>query len=41
MARQASPGHEDDRDYVRWCFAEPHTATAFAAEFGGTVIRDQ
>jgi hypothetical protein len=29
--------HEDDRDFVRWCFADPDAAAAFAAEFGGTV----
>ena len=40
-ARRGQGRHEDDRDYVRWCFADPHIATAFAAEFGGTVIRDQ
>jgi hypothetical protein len=33
--------HEDDRDLVRWCFADAHFSTSFAAEFGGTTIRDQ
>jgi hypothetical protein len=40
-ARRGQGRHEDDRDYVRWCFADPHITTAFAAEFGGTVIRDR
>ena len=26
--------HEDECDYVRWCFADPDIAAAFAAEFG-------
>ena len=25
--------HEDDRDFVRWCFADPDLAAAFANEF--------
>ena len=33
--------HEDDCDYVRWCFADAHFAASFAAAFGGTAIRDQ
>jgi hypothetical protein len=39
--RRGRGRHEDDTDYVRWCFADPHIATAFAAKFGDTVIRDQ
>ena len=27
--------HEDDQDYLRWYFADAHTAVSFAAEFGG------
>lgn len=27
---------EEGRDYLRWYFADAHTAIAFAAEFGGT-----
>jgi len=27
---------EESRDYLRWYFADAHTAIAFAAEFGGT-----
>ena len=26
--------HEDDRDFVRWCFADPEIAKSFAGEFG-------
>ena len=36
--RRGRGRHEDDADYVRWCFADPNIAAAFAAEFGGTVI---
>jgi hypothetical protein len=25
------------RDYVRWCFADPHVAAQFVNEFGGAV----
>jgi hypothetical protein len=28
--------HEDNQDYLRWYFADAHTAASFAAEFGGT-----
>jgi hypothetical protein len=27
---------EDNQDYLRWYFADAHTAASFAAEFGGT-----
>ena len=27
--------HEDSQDYLRWYFADAHTAASFAAEFGG------
>jgi hypothetical protein len=27
---------EDNKDYLRWYFADAHTAAFFAAEFGGT-----
>ena len=27
---------EDSQDYLRWYFADAHTAVSFAAEFGGT-----
>jgi hypothetical protein len=27
---------EDNKDYLRWYFADAHTAASFAAEFGGT-----
>ena len=30
--------HDDDRDFVRWCFADANTAAAFAAEFGGKLL---
>jgi hypothetical protein len=33
--------HDDKRDYVRWCFADRDIAVAFAAEFGGAVMRGQ
>jgi hypothetical protein len=36
--RRGRGRHEDDCDYVRWCFADGHFATSFAAEFGGTVV---
>jgi hypothetical protein len=26
---------ENGRDYIRWCFADPETAKAFASEFSG------
>jgi hypothetical protein len=29
--------HEDECDFIRWCFADPNIAAAFAAAFGGTV----
>ena len=29
--------HEDECDYIRWCFADPNIAAEFAAAFGGTV----
>jgi hypothetical protein len=28
--------HEDNQDYLRWYFANAHTAASFAAEFDGT-----
>jgi len=28
--------HEDNQDYLRWYFADAHTAASFAAEFDGT-----
>ena len=37
-ARRGQGRHEDDRDYVRWCFADPNIAVAFASEFGGTIV---
>jgi hypothetical protein len=30
---------EDSRDYLRWYFTHPTTAAAFAAEFGGMVLK--
>ena len=30
--------HEDDRDYLLWCFARRSIAEEFAAEFGGTLM---
>ena len=33
--------HEDECDFIRWCFADPNIAAAFAAEFGGAVMRGQ
>ena len=38
QTHQGRGRHEDDRDFVRWCFANGHFATSFAVEFGGTVI---
>jgi len=33
-------GRRDERrDYLRWYFTRPTVAEAFAAEFGGTVIK--
>jgi len=29
---------DDERDYLRWCFADRVTAEAFAAEFSGTLV---
>ena len=29
---------DDQRDYLRWCFADLATAEAFAAEFSGTLV---
>ena len=29
--------HEDECDFIRWCFADPNIAAAFAAAFGGTL----
>jgi hypothetical protein len=40
-ARRGRGRHEDYQDFVRWCFADPNIATAFAADFGGAVICDQ
>ena len=37
-ARRGQGRHEDDCDYVRWCFADPKIAAAFAVDFGGTVL---
>jgi hypothetical protein len=28
---------EKGRNYVRWCFADPATSEAFAAEFNGQI----
>lgn len=39
--RRGRGRREDSADYVRWCFVDPNTAAAFAAEFGGTAVRDQ
>ena len=36
--RRGQGRHEDDCDYVRWCFADPKIAAAFAVDFGGTVL---
>jgi hypothetical protein len=33
--RRGRGRHEDEEDYVRWCFADPNIAAAFSAEFGG------
>jgi hypothetical protein len=30
--------HENEREYLRWCFARRAIAEEFAAEFGGTLI---
>ena len=32
-ARRGRGRHEDDRDFVRWCFADANVAAAFAADF--------
>jgi hypothetical protein len=29
---------EEDRDIIRWCFADRELADGFAAEFGGTIM---
>ena len=39
--RRGRGRHEDDQDYVRWCFSDAYFATSFAAEFGGTVISEK
>ena len=28
---------ENSRNYIRWCFADPHVAAQFVNEFGGAV----
>jgi hypothetical protein len=33
--------HEDECDFIRWCFSDPDIVAAFDAEFGGTVMRGQ
>jgi len=33
--------HEEGRDFIRWCFADPIVAEVFAAEFGGKCIRSK
>jgi len=30
--------HEDDQDFLLWCFARRAIAEEFAAEFGGTLV---
>lgn len=30
--------HEDDRDFLLWCFARRAIAEEFAAQFGGTLM---
>jgi hypothetical protein len=34
-----STGRRDEysRNYIRWCFADPHVAAQFVNEFGGAV----
>jgi len=29
---------DDERDYLRWCFADASNAKEFAAEFSGTLL---
>ena len=30
--------HEDDQDFIVWCFARRAIAEEFSAEFGGTLV---
>ena len=30
--------HDEGQDFVRWCFADPTVAAAFAAEFDGNFL---
>jgi len=32
-------GRRDNKDYLRWYFADPTTAASFAVEFGGTLFK--
>jgi hypothetical protein len=36
-AQRGRGRRDEERDIVRWCFADPKIADAFAAAFGGTV----
>jgi len=36
--RRGRGARRDDRDYARWCFADPGTAHAFAQAFGGVYM---
>jgi hypothetical protein len=38
QARLAPRRRDDERDYLRWCFASREIAEAFAAEFSGELI---
>jgi len=38
-ARSGRGYRQDDRDYIRWCFADLATAQAFLAEFAGESAR--
>ena len=37
--RQGRWRRKDDRDYARWCFADPQYAAQFQAFFGGELIK--
>jgi hypothetical protein len=37
-AQRGRGRREEERDIVRWCFADKDTADAFAATFGGSVV---
>ena len=36
-AQRGRGRREDDRDIVRWCFADAKTTADFAATFGGSI----